>query len=241
MAEKIQGIVLNVRKYNDRNNIVTLYTRERGRLSFISPIGTGSSSSARRARLQPLSVINSEINFKANTELQRLGSVAPAEIWQDIYFNVTKSAIALFLSEFLYHLLNATMPDPDLYDFLLHSLRVLDEAKSGIADFHIPFLVSLLTYSGIQPDVSGYRHGYVFSFASGSFMQPNEAIAPFLDAEESRRVKLISQINFTNMKNLRLTSMNRRQILYGLLNYYSYHFPGLGNLKSPEILREIFS
>lgn len=240
MSEKIRGIVLNVRKYNDRNLIVTLFTRERGRLSFISPAGSGKASNARRARLQPLAEIESEINFKASAELQRLGSVNAGEVWQEIYFNPLKQALTLFISEFLYRLLYAAMPDPKLYDFLIDSLRLLDRLQTGVADFHIPFLVSLLSYSGIQPDLSDYHPGDVFDFASGIYTSPYESKGPALTGEEAKAAAFVSKINFSNMKRLRLTSANRRQILYGLLNYYSYHFPGLGNLKSPEVLREMF-
>lgn len=241
MGEKIKGIVLNVRKYNDRNCIVTLYTRERGKLSFISPSGTGKASNARRAVLQPLAVIDTEVNFKAGVELQRLGSFTTSEVWTDIYFHPAKRAMALFISEFLYKLLNATMPDPQLFDFLYNSFRLLDRMETGVADFHIPLLVSLLSFSGIQPDVSGYRQGYVFEFASGSFVPEFEAKGPRLEGNEAAAAPFVVRINFSNMKCLRLTGANRRQILYSLLNYYSYHFPGLGSLKSPEVLREIFT
>ena len=241
MTEKLTGIVLNVRKYNDNNCIVTLYTRSRGRLSFISPVSSGKAGNARRARLQPLSVISTELNFKPSAELQRLGSVAVAEVWGDIYFNPSKQAMAFFISDFLYRLLNAAMPDPQLFDFLIESLRFLDRMKEGISDFHIPFLISLLTYSGIQPDVAGYREGKVFDFNSGSYVYPNETNGPIIKAEEAPAVKWLMRINFANIKRLRLSNANRRDILYGILNYFSYHFPGIGNMKSPEVLREIFS
>lgn len=240
MADKIRGIVLNVRKYNDKNCIVTLYTRERGRVSFISPIGSGKASNMRRARLQPLAVLDTEVSFKAATELQRLGSIAPAEVWTDIYFHPSKRAITLFISEFLYRLLNDTTPDPRLFDFLVESFRLLDHMDKATVDFHIPFLVAMLTFSGIRPDVSACRPGYVFEFASGSFVPDLEAKGPRIEGDEALGIPFVTRINFSNMKRLRLTSVNRRQILYSLLNYFSYHFPGLGSLKSPEILKEVF-
>lgn len=241
MADKIEGIVLSVRKYNDRNSIVTLFTREYGRLSFISPAGNGKASNVRRARLQPLSVVASEIRYNPAKELQRLGSVSSPMVWQDIYSNPMKRGVALFISEFLSKLLNETAPDKSLYDFLVGALEFLDTMDKGLADFHIPFLVSLLSFSGIQPDISKYRPGYVFEFASGSFVPEYEAKPPVLSNEEGKMAAFVARINFSNMKCLRLTAANRRQILYGILNYYSYHFPGLGSLKSPEILREVFS
>ena len=240
MAEKIIGIVLNVRKYNDRNVIVTLYTRERGRLSFISPMGSGKGSNARRAQLQPLGIITTEFNYKEANELQRLGSISSSELPGDIYFDPVKRAQAIFVSEFLYKLLNATMPDARLYDFISDSIKYLDRMQEGVADFHIPFLVAILRYSGIQPDVSGWKEGYVFDFAAGGYVPEFEAKGPFLRGEEAKAAGIVCRITFGNIKSLRLTSANRRQILYGLLNYYSYHFPGLGNMKSPDVLREIF-
>ncbi|MCH5227274.1 MAG: DNA repair protein RecO [Muribaculaceae bacterium] len=240
MAEKITGIVLNVRKYNDRNCVVTLFTRERGRLSFISPTGSGKSSNARRARLQPLTLINTEFNYKPTAELQRLGSISLAEVFTDMYFHPVKRTMALFISEFLYRLLNATMPDIRMFDFLADSFRLLDRMKDGVSDFHIPFLVSMLSYSGIQPDVENWKNGYVFDFSSGSFVPEFEAKGPVISGEEAKAIPMLARVNFSNIKGLRLNSLSRRQILYGLLNYYSFHFPGLGSLKSPEVLREIF-
>lgn len=240
MAEKIEGIVLNVLKYNDRNNVVTLFTRQRGRLSFISATGSGKASNMRRARLQPLSVITTDLNYKGNTELQRLGSVSCAEIWNDIYFHPAKRTLALFISEFLHRLLNATMPDSGLYDFLVDSIRLLDRIDKGVENFHIPFLVSMLAFSGIQPDVSGYKAGHVFDFAAGGFLPPSEATGPVVEGEAARWIPFIARLDFSNMRSLRLTSSGRRQIMYGLLNYYSFHFPGLGNLKTPGILLEMF-
>ena len=240
MSEKIHGIVLNVRKYNDKHCIVTLYTRERGKLSFISPIGTGKAGNARRARLQLMALVATELNYKPTSELQRLGSLSTPETWNDIYFNPSKRSLVLFISEFLNHLINETMPDPKLFDFIVDSIRLLDKMQQGISDFHIPFLISLLSFSGIQPDTSRMRDGYVFEFASGSFVPEFESRGPVITGQDSKAIHWISRLNFSNMKCLRLNHVNRRQILYGILNYYSYHFPGLGNLKSPEILREMF-
>lgn len=132
------------------------------------------------------------------------------------------------------------MPDPRLFDFLIDSFRLLDRMETGEADFHIPFLISLLSFSGIQPDVSLALPGYVFEVASGSFVPESEARAPVFTGEEARAIPILARINFSNIKSLRLNNLNRRRILYGILNYYCYHFPGLENLKSVEILREIF-
>ncbi len=111
MTEKITGIVLDITRHSDRLSIVTLYTRSRGRLSFLSPTGSGKAARLRQARLQPLTVIEADINFKPVAELQRLGPFSLYEVRGDIYFDPVKRLIALFLAEFLNRLLRATMPD----------------------------------------------------------------------------------------------------------------------------------
>lgn len=234
------AIVLNVRKYNDRNNIITVFSRAHGRLSFISPVGQGKGGNARRARLQPLAVINSDFTFKPTSELQRLGSVSLQTVWSDLYFHPFKRAISIFISEFLYRLLNATMPDEKIWDFIYGALTLLDSSKGKIANFHIAFLVSLLPFSGIQPDLSEFREDWVFDLGYGGFVAPQNAKGPYLKGEEAKAVIWINRINFSNMSRLKLTTSQRNEILQGLMAYYSYHFPGLSSLNSPSILHDLF-
>ena len=118
MTEKITGLVLDITRHSDRLSIVTLYTRSRGRLSFLSPVGSGKAGRLRQARLQPLAVIEADINFKATSELQRLGTFALHEVWSDLYFDPVKRLIALFLAEFLNRLMRATMPDELMWDYI---------------------------------------------------------------------------------------------------------------------------
>lgn len=274
MTEKMIAIVLDVTRHNDRMNVITLYSRSRGRLSFLSPVGSGKSGKMRQSRLQPLAVIESDINFKTSSELQRLGAFSCLTVWHDIYFNPIKQIITLFLSEFLNRLLRATMPDENLWDYIFNSLRLLDNMQKGVANFHIAFLSSLLPFAGIQPDYSLYRPGYCFDMQSGSFKKYHEAgnkpqdnhdpsnnksnvyslhthidnqipletdKNPILSGEEAFMAAVICRVNFSNIRALRLNRTTRYRILQRLLQYYSYHFPGTGNIKSLDIIHEIFS
>ncbi|MDE6682692.1 MAG: recombination protein O N-terminal domain-containing protein, partial [Muribaculaceae bacterium] len=49
--ERVTGIVTDIVRHNDRHNIVTLFRRSRGRVSFLSPAGSGKAGRARNARL----------------------------------------------------------------------------------------------------------------------------------------------------------------------------------------------
>ncbi len=240
MTEKLQGIVIDVTRHTDRNDIVTLFTRSHGRISFISPVGSGKSARMRRSRLLPLSVIETDVTLRPNAELQRLGTFAPGHVWTDIYFHPVKQILSLFLSEFLNRLLRATMPDENLWDYIFGSLRLLDRMEDGVADFHIAFLISLLPFTGIQPDSTRFHPGMVFDFRSGSFSENIPPHRDYLAGDDASYAARLCRVDFSNVKALRLSGALRSRILEGLLHYYGIHFPGTSNLKSLPVVRDIF-
>lgn len=240
MTEKIRAIVIDIRRHTDRHNVVTVYSREHGRIAFLSPSGSGKQAKMRQARLQPLAVIEADVRLKSATELQNLGTFSLGEVWHDIYFHPVKQMMALFLTEFLNKLLKATMPDPDLWDYIVNSLRLFDSTQTGIADFHIAFLAALPAFTGIQPDASEYEEGMWFDMRTGHFTDSRPAHPDYLIPSQAAMAATLCRVNYGNIKALHLNGHSRLQILNGLLRYFSIHFPGTGNLRSPEIIHDIF-
>lgn len=240
MTEKFQGIVLDVIRHSDRHNIVTLFTRSRGRISFLSPAGGGTKGRMRQSRLMPLAVIEGDMSFRQTSDLQRLGTFSMHRVWGNIYFHPVKQLIALFLSEFLNRLLRATMPDENLWDYIVDSLTLLDNMQHGISDFHIAFLASLLPFMGIQPDGTRYEKGKVLDMQAGQFCSRIPPHKDYLEGNDARLAAIMIRINFSNVKALRLNGDIRHRILVELLHYYGIHYPGMSNLKSLEVIHDMF-
>ena len=241
MIERITGIVLDTVKHSDRHNVVTLFTRERGRMSFLSPAGKGKSGLMRNARLMPLSVVTADINIHANRELQVLPTPQRAAVWHDLYFNPVKSSVAIFLSEFLNAYLRHSEADSNEWDFIFRSVESLDSARRGMANLHLAFLIGLLPFAGIEPDLSGAGEGRWFDMRGGCFTPFPPPHGDSLRPEEARLLPLLSRMTAANSRAFRFSAAQRRRLLAGLLQYYSVHFPGLANLKSPSILTEVFA
>lgn len=241
MLEKIDGIVLGVTRHSDRHNIIALYTRTRGRVSFLSPVGNGRQAAARYARLLPLSVVEADVNFMRNRELQKLGAVFPSSIWTNLYHDPAKRAVTLFISEFLNRLLRDTNPDPDLWDFIHDSVTLLDATRDSIANFHLAMLISLMPFTGIYPDTSGYDAGDFFDMKNACFVAVRPLHSEFLEGQEAAAVMDFCRMNFRNAQRFRLESTDRMRALRMILKYYAVHFPGVDELKSIEVLHEIFS
>ncbi len=58
MLRTLNLIPLRVIPYSDRNSILSAYSRELGRVSFVVPAGAGREARRRRALLMPMRYIN---------------------------------------------------------------------------------------------------------------------------------------------------------------------------------------
>lgn len=236
--ERIRGIVIDVVRHTDRHNVVTLYTRERGRMSFLMPVGTGRNARIRNARMQPLAVVEADIKFKGNKNLQTLGKMSLLVPWRDIYFNPAKSAIVMFLSEFLNCFLRQSEADVPLWDFIYSTLGGLDAERGSVANRHIAFLVGLLPFAGIQPNLD--CRGRYFDMREGVMTDSIPLHHDVVTGDALTHLDLLARITAANSRYFRFTKTERRDTLAGIIRYYSIHYPGLGDLKSPAILAETF-
>ncbi|MBD5311455.1 MAG: DNA repair protein RecO C-terminal domain-containing protein [Muribaculaceae bacterium] len=241
MLEKLQGIVTDIRRHNDRHNVVTLFTRQRGRVAFLSTAGSSRSARLIQARLQPLAIIETEVNFKTTRELQQLGSFQPLLVADSLRFNPVKAAIVMFISEFLNHLLRASPPDENLWDYIANAISVFNSSERGTGNFHLALLVTLLPFMGIQPDLKKEGANYWFDMQGGVLTDSRPLHNNFLTPEEAVYVPLISRMNFANYPRFRFNAAQRRLILRRLLDYYALHLPGMTGLKSPDVLADLFN
>lgn len=240
MHAKIDAIVIDIVKYSDTRNVVTLFSRQLGRLSTISASGNTKAGKARNALLRPLSVISAEINMNPTRELQHLGQISPAIIWRNIYYNPYKTAIALYITEFLSRYLKDSAPDPVTFDFITNALAKFDTTSRGVANFHIAFLIRFMELAGISPDISTIEPGDWFDLREGAPSPDKPMHNDILTPSQTALLPKLMRISFDNMHRFRFSAADRRECLDTLLNYYALFFPGVNNLKSPGILTELF-
>lgn len=230
-------------RHSDRHNLVSLYTPTRGRVAFVSAAGApGRGGRARQARLMPLSVVSTDLTFRAGREIQKLGAVAPERVWRSIYANPAKTGIALFLAEFLNHLLREAPPDEATWGFLVDALQAFDDAPGSAPNFHIALLVGLLQRVGIMPDMSGgCVAGAAFDMRSGVFSRVAPLHRDVVAWPDSAFLPMLARITPANMRRFRFNAAQRRRILTELIHYYAVHLPGISGLRSLSILTDVFS
>lgn len=241
MTEKIICIILDAVRHSETSDIISAYSPTHGHLSLISRVSSSKSGRLRNARLQPLNIISSDITFTASREFQRLASFTADRSWSGIRIHPVKNVISLFVQDFLRRLLREYGPDTPLWDYIINSLSIFDASQKGSANFHLAFLIGMLPYIGISPDLTGYAKGYFFDMQKGEYVPTKPSHNDFAESPEAEALPLLSRMNPTNMHAFRFSASARRRLLAALLKYYSIHLPGAGNMKSVEVLTDIFS
>ena len=240
MEEKLEGIVINVIKYNEKHNIAHIYTDKLGMLPFLVRQGTTHASRMRNAMFMPLSLIEFEARLQPGRELGTLHDVRRAAMLMSIYIDPMKNAIAMFLSELLSHTIHEQEQNVVLYSYIKSCIMRLERAQSSVANFHICFLYRLGQFIGIQPDIESYQEGYWFNMNEGVFTQSPHAGMKSLPPAQAQVLPLLSRMTFDNMHHFKFTREQRNEMLEIILGYYRLHHSTLGTLRSPDVLKQLF-
>ncbi len=188
MLQTTAGIVLRTLKYKDSALLADIYTEALGRASFIIKIPRNRKFGIRASLFQPLSLV--ELVFEVRSH-QPLHTVSEAKLLQpfvSIPFDPCKSAIALFLSEFLYRAIHEELENPALFSYLRHSICWLDACQQGYANFHLVFLMRLSRFLGLYPNLEEYTAGACFDLLNACFTPlPPQQHRFYIDADESSR------------------------------------------------------
>lgn len=227
-------------RHSDRTDIITLYTRERGREAFAVAAGSGRAAQARAARLQLLSVVEFEASRKPGLEMGRMGQIASSRVWHSLYRDPEKGALVFFLSDFLNRLLRESAAEPLIWEYIIEEVGRLDRMEGGIGNFHISFLMGILPLAGIEPDWEGWREGSWFDMRTGEFTLWKPTGACHLSPEEAKSAARLLRAGSHAVGRMRIGRKMRGRILDALLAYIGVHYPGAANLGSLSILREIY-
>ena len=246
MLQRITGIVTDIVRHNDKHNVVTLYTRQLGRMAFLVPVGKSRSGRMRNSALLPMAVLEADVNIRAGKELYTLRQVAPVRLWHAIYSNPVKSSLIFFITEFCARMLRQYPADEHMWEFVIKSLECLEKASvQKSANFHLAFLIRMMSIVGIAPSVSAWGEDEHFDMLTGEMtgLNPPDFMKRrvLLPAEESKIVPLILRMNFRNMHLYKFIREERNHVLDRLLAYYSVHLSVNRDYKSLEVLREMFA
>lgn len=240
MIVKTEALIIRTVKYADNKIIVDMFTRDQGKLSFAVKLANSAKAKMRRQLFQPLTLLYIEADINERQQLHKLREATILHPYSSLTLNMDKLSIGIFVSEFLYYALREESVNPQLFEFIADSLMWLDETTSSFANFHLVFLIRISRFLGFYPNVSDYRKGYWFDLRNACFVasQPNhhEYLAP----DEARPVQTIMRMNYANSHLFKMNRRERKRLLEVIIDFYRIHIPSFPELKSLDILTDIY-
>jgi len=240
MHEQTRAIVLHKIKYTDHSSIVHFYTEKFGRIAAMVRHSTSKKSVSKKSILQPLFLLNLNISYKQNRDIQQCGEMNNFPFFNNIPFNIIKSSISLFLAEMLTRVLKEEETNPPLFEFLFNSFQLFDETATGASNFHLVFLYELSKFLGFYPDNNFSEHNRFFSLRDGFYTSIGESEDVSLNEELSTQIYNISINGFRGLEHIKLSGNQRTKLLSALIKFYQYHLPEIGKIKSLDVLNKVF-
>lgn len=240
MFQPLHCVALRTIKYNDRNSILSVYSLEMGRLSFLVPAGNGREANRRRAMFMPLSIFECVASIKPGRELHTMRNPRVMVPLHGLHSHPMKGAVAIFVADVLNAVLRESQSDNATFAFLVDAITRFDVMTEGVANFHLCFLYRLGRFIGIEPDVSTYRDGAVFDMQEGRFRMTPPLHHKYLMSDDARVVALLSRITYDNLRYFKFNRTQRNDLLDKILEYYTIHYSSLSQMQSLDVLRALF-
>lgn len=235
-----KAIILNIVRYNDETLIAEAYTESAGRKTFAVRISRSQRSAVRHTLFQPLALLEIAWDERAKQTLIRPKTARCYAPYSSLPYDARKNAIGLFLADFLRHALR-TEPDPThIFPYIEQSIMWLDVCEQNFANFHLVFLIRLTFFLGITPNVEYPERNKFFDLRSACFADHQPAHAEYIPNPEAQFIPMLLRMRYENMHIFRFNGTERSRLLNYINTYYRLHLPDFPELKSLQILKELF-
>jgi DNA repair protein RecO (recombination protein O) len=257
---KARGIVLHTVKYGDTALVAYLLTDASGRETYmVQGVRSTRGHRNRAALLQPMFLVEFEGLTSPRAEMHRFREMRAAVPLRSIPFDVRKSTVALFMAEMLYRLVREAEPDSPLFDFVWETVRALDllDSAAGVANFHLLFMVGLSRHLGFFPG-NEWSPGWWFDIREGLFTPVEPRGGVYFSRENAELLGRFMEMGpaavgghaadraasdpslETILTSLPLNRTRRADFMNAMLAYFGYHLDAVRDIRSVDILREVF-
>jgi DNA repair protein RecO (recombination protein O) len=222
VIQKTRGIVFRFTKYGETSIIVTIFTEAFGLQSYMVNGVRSKSAKNKIALYQPLTLLNLVVYHRANANIERIKEIQCMHPYATVTSDIRKSSIALFINE----LLNKTVKEEshvhNLFEFLTTSLISLDTLTTGFENFHLVFMVKLSRHLGFGAQ------------------NVNEVVGGRIATEEEEAI-LAKILRLNYEEPFQISNEKRRVIADLLIKFYAEHMETIGEIRSLQVLKEIFT
>ena len=107
-----------------------------------------------------------------------------------------------------------------------------DFIENTITNFYLPL--------GIAPNLDDYNKDSLFDLMNGEYSFEKRIHNHYLNLQQSNYLNVFKKINYNNMHLYKLSQSDRNSLINFMLDYYRIHVYDFPEIKSLEILREMY-
>lgn len=240
MIEKTKGIVVKATKYSETSLVIKVFTEAFGMRTYMIRGVRKKKSRTPLNLFQVLSILDMVVYEKPGRDIQNTKEVKSGYIYSTIPYDIKKTSIVIFLNEMVYKAVQEEEPNPKLFNFIFHSLVFLDEIQENYQDFHLSFMLHLTRHLGFPPSDNYLKNQEIFDLLEGRYTSFKLPVATSIHPPLSAFFFQLSQ-NTSFDKEIQMKRKDRQELLKKILQYYQFHLPGFGELKSLDVLRQVMA
>jgi len=242
---KTKGIVLKGVKYGETSLVVTIYTELFGIQSYlVNGVRTSTRKGPGKANLfQPAAILDLIVYHNDLKNLQRIREFKWSILYQHIFFDVIRNAVALFMVELLQKCIKQPEPNPELFYFIEDAFLHLDAAEGRVlANFPLFFILHLAGFFGFKiEDVYSERNSFL-DLKEGQFVAEHPQHPQVLEGSLSYTTAQLLRVQQpAEWQEIPLNQETRRALLLAYRTFYMLHVPDFGEMRTLNVMQTVLS
>ena len=243
MLHKTKGIVLRAIKYGETSLIVNIYTELFGMHSYIvNGVRTHTKKGPGRASVfQSGAILDLVIYHNEFKNIQRLKEFKWHYLYANLFSDVRKNSVALFMVELLLKSIRQPETNAPLFYFIEDSFMHLDTGTNAVvANFALFFALHLATFLGFRISDDYTETNHILDLQDGIFVHEYPLHPHFLEGRFSYTTsQLLKAMQPYELEQLPLHHEFRRSLLQAYQTFYALHIADFGVMKTLPVLQEV--
>jgi DNA repair protein RecO (recombination protein O) len=242
---RTEAVVLRSLDYGETSQIVTLLTRERGKLGVMAK-GARRTKSQFGATLQPMAYTQVVFYYKPTRELQILSESSHVESFHQLRRNLETITIGLRIVELVDAIVEEEDPQPEVFGLAVQALRRLNRTEQRAANLW-PFVqLRLAELLGIAPsieraNVEAVEDEGLLSRANGGVYPADAAPEAPLRASRAalRAYAVFARADLDTVMRMELPPGVRHEVDVLVRDFLKYHVEEAYPERSQEVIAQL--
>ena len=232
-------------KYGETSIIAAIYTELFGLQSYlVNGVRTTTKKGPGKASLfQPGAMLDLIVYHNDLKNLQRIKEFKWGYLYKNIFSDIFKNAVALFMVELLSKTIKQPEQNTDLFHFIEDAFLHLDESgQNVVANFPLFFSLHLATLYGFRlSDEYSPKNNYL-DLQEGEFVHEQPVHPYFLADPYSHTIsQLLKTLQPHELSSIHLNRDARRILMIACQQFYALHIQDFGTMKTLPVLQEVLS